>query len=184
MTDSPVIAIPALGQAWEGDWRARVLERLHVRGFYTISEFAESRPTASLIALAEELSTSDTDRTNRADVCAEQISRLWRDEVGKQGPNAAEHMARRLLVGELYLDLPQGWANDWTSSEDSLSRISMAMSSWTAHVGPKYEHAADRVIHGMLDEGPTGRIPNGWLPANSEDPILLDIFARYWREPS
>jgi hypothetical protein len=184
MREKPRTKVPALGQAWLGDWRTRTLERLYARDFESIAAFADSKPTASLLALAEELSTDHSANVDHADVCAEQVARLWREEAERGGSEAVERMARRILVGELHLDLPYGWLKDWAKNEEAASRVSMVLSSWESHIGDAREGAAGRVVEAMLDEGRAGRIPQGWLPSNADDPILVDIFERYWRDPS
>ena len=187
MTAKTITRRPALGQAWSGDWRARVLNRLHSRGFRSVADFANSAPRASLVALAEELSTDHNAGIDHADVCAEQLARLWREEANRTGPDSIELMARRILVGELHDAIPEGWLQEWPVSDDirsPLSRFLNATTSWTSHVGQEHEPASDRIFEAMIERGRSGEIPAGWLPSSAEDPILLDLFARYWREPS
>jgi hypothetical protein len=43
------------GRAWQGNVKARLYERVRERGYDSLTAFAEARPTASLVALAEEL---------------------------------------------------------------------------------------------------------------------------------
>jgi hypothetical protein len=47
------------GRAWEGNSKARLYERVRERGYDSLTAFAEARPTASLVALAEELGKDD-----------------------------------------------------------------------------------------------------------------------------
>ena len=47
------------GRSWEGNWKVRLYERVRERGYDSLTAFAEARPTASLVALAEELGPDD-----------------------------------------------------------------------------------------------------------------------------
>jgi hypothetical protein len=98
-----------------------------------------------------------------------------------------EHFARRILVGELHHGVPEGWRADWTSSDPettaAVSRMSGATGAWSCGLGREYWPAADRVLDAMLAEGRAGRIPPGWLPADADDPLLIEIFRRHWPEP-
>lgn len=47
------------GGAWKGNIRARLYERVRERGYDSLTAFAEARPTASLVELAEELGKDD-----------------------------------------------------------------------------------------------------------------------------
>src|SRR4051812_35246394 len=128
MTAGSITRTPGLGQAWSGNWQARVLDRLRVRGFERVTEFSESRPKASTIELADELSTEHEVGIHHADVAAEQLVRIWREEATHEGPEAIERFARRLLVGELHQDLPEGWRSEWSSEEagPAMSRLAAA----------------------------------------------------------
>ena len=44
------------GHSWGGNWKIRLYERVRERGYTSLTAFAEARPTASLVTLAEELS--------------------------------------------------------------------------------------------------------------------------------
>jgi len=47
------------GNPWQGNWVARLCERVRERGYDSLTAFAEARPTASLVTLAEELGPDD-----------------------------------------------------------------------------------------------------------------------------
>jgi hypothetical protein len=47
------------GHPWRGNWRVRLYERVRERGYDSLTAFANARPTASLVALAEELGEDD-----------------------------------------------------------------------------------------------------------------------------
>jgi hypothetical protein len=47
------------GRSWDGNWKVRLYERVRERGHDSLTAFAEARPTASLVDLAEELGKDD-----------------------------------------------------------------------------------------------------------------------------
>ena len=47
------------GRAWQGNLKARLYERVRERGYDSLTAFAEARPTASLVELADELGPDD-----------------------------------------------------------------------------------------------------------------------------
>jgi hypothetical protein len=42
-------------RSWEGNWPARLYERVREHGYSSLTAFAEARPTLPLVELAEEL---------------------------------------------------------------------------------------------------------------------------------
>jgi hypothetical protein len=185
MTASSSTKVPGLGQAWLGNWQARIFERLRVRGLDSVTALSESYPTASTIEMADELSTDHEAAIDHADVAAEQLVQIWREEATRGGPDAIERFARRLLVGELRQGILEGWRSEWRSEEaaPATSLLAAAISAWTCNLSKEQRPAARRVFAAMIEEGAEGPIPPGWLPVNADDPLLVDIFERYWREP-
>jgi hypothetical protein len=181
-----ITRVPAVGQAWSGDWRHRLAERLRVRGFETMTAFAEANERESLNAMGEELSTEHDVGINRADLCAEQLLQVWRDEAQRAGSAAIERFSRRMLVGELHRDVPDGWRSDWSApdadTERAASRLASVSARWVSNHSNEYRSAADRVMDALIADGRAGRIPSGWLPANADDPLLVEIFRLHWRE--
>ncbi|OJH33384.1 hypothetical protein BON30_48945 [Cystobacter ferrugineus] len=47
------------GRSCEGNWKARLYERVRERGYDSLTAFAEARPATSLMALADELGPED-----------------------------------------------------------------------------------------------------------------------------
>jgi hypothetical protein len=175
--------VRGVGQAWLGDWRSRLVERLRARGFDSMTGFADAIPQASLQAMAEDLSTNHETGIDRADLCAEQLVQVWRNEAQGRGPEAVERFSRRMLVGELHRDLPEGWRTNWPRSDPATSRLASVTAEWICNHAEEDQRAAERACDAMLDEGRAGGIPPGWLPANADDPLLVEIFRLHWREP-
>jgi hypothetical protein len=183
-----ITKLPGLGQAGRGDWRGRILDRLHERGFDSVTAFADASPLTSLQALADELSTDHNARVHRADVAVEYLTRVWRDEADRAGTDAIEYMARRMLAGQLHQDVPGGWLADWNVDSDACSRMASVFAGWSSYVGTLGDEerhtAVHRVMNAMIEAGRDGQLPSGWLPASADDPLLVEIFARHWREPT
>jgi hypothetical protein len=163
------------GQSWVGDWEARVRARIRAAGHHSVLAFVASHPGASLLDLAERLSEVDTD-DDPSPVAADQIARLLRAEVAQSGEVATESMARCTLVGELHRYIPDGWRSTWT--EETASRVSLAIACWADTIGPALSGRARDVFRAIQEEA---RPPDGWLPENSSDPILETVFVRHWR---
>jgi hypothetical protein len=176
--------VPALGQAWSGNWRARVIDRVRERGFASVAAFAEAHPTWSTIELADELSTDHPARLNQSDVAADQVVSIWREEAHSVGDDAFSRFARQLLVGELHRRLPEGWRSEWQSAEaqPAGSRRDSLGAFWIGSMTERYEAMAERVFDAMDAAGASGFLPSGWLPAGADDPLLIEIFRRHWRE--
>ncbi len=186
MTTPVHTRIPALGQAWLGDWRARVFARLRAYGFDNIVSFVDSNSPRSLVSLAELLSTHRETAIDYADIAAEQIAQLWREEAARNGPGAIEHMARSTLVGELNRALPEGWMVEWSPGDDiesPVSRFLRAISNWTEDMGSEHAQPVERVFRAMVEDARAGRIPAKWLPKDAADPLLVSIFAHSWDGP-
>jgi hypothetical protein len=147
-----------------------------------MSRFAESAPQLSLELMAEALSTDDETGIDRADLCAEQLATVWREEAQRQGPADVERFARRLLVGELRRDLPEGWRSDWKSAEarPAMARMTATVARWSCDVDLRNDGGSARVFSALLEGGKNGSIPEGWLPSTADDPLLVEIFRQHW----
>jgi hypothetical protein len=183
MNTENTMPVRGIGQAWLGDWRSRLVERLRARGFDGVMALAEANPQSSLETMVEYLSTDHETGIDRADLCAEQLVRVWREEAQRRGTEAVERFSRRMLVGELHRDLPEGWHANWPRTDPATSRLASVTAEWICNHAEENQRAAKRVCDAMIDEGRAGAIPQGWLPVNADDPLLVEIFRRHWREP-
>lgn len=166
--------------AWEGDWERRLAERLAARGFSTISAFADGQPHASRRSLAEQLSeqvNADGGGTLAGDIAPVQVLWALLDEAKANG--TVEHRARDLLVRDL--ELPNGWPP--SEPPEAGEALIGALVSWSGGIVThltEYETTVNAVEDALLADE---TIPVGWRPASADDPLLLDLFRRYWREP-
>lgn len=146
------------GRSWQGDWDARVHERVRERGFSSLTDFADSRPLDSFIQLALELGPDD--------VNASQVQALLREEA--EDSNTAARFLRSSLIRRLRERLRSGWAEDG-DSDPFLSELAGAIASWaTGAEGLIDEEDSDRVWQFFRHT----RIPAGWLPDGPDDPII------------
>lgn len=166
--------------AWQGDWHARLTDRLRGRGFTSATDYVADRATVSLLVLADELSEGHDD------VAAEQIRRRLIAEA-RQGGNI-ERCARDLLVRSLHEKLPEGWHADWGvdvpgDRTTPIARRAIALGGWTSSISvhlPEYDDVLMGIALTLRDSSP----PAGWLPSSADDPVLLEIFREHWREPA
>jgi hypothetical protein len=147
------------GQAWRGNWRVRLYERLRERGYDSLTAFANARPTASLVALAAELGEDD--------VAGVQVlsGLLAEAEQRKQ----VTRFVRDVLVRELSECLPDGWPA--VLDDANRFKVAKALGSWFADTPPTHRERADRVGDALLATPP----PPGWRPLGPDDELLLTL---------
>lgn len=173
-------------KAWHGDWEKRLTERLSARGFASATDYVANAPTASLITMGHALSTDPTAPLFYGDgFAAVQLERRLLDEAKRRGD--VERCARDLLVRSLHANLPDGWRKDWGPDipgdmTTAVWRRANALGGWSSSISvylPEFDEAVQRVRVALR----AAPIPEGWLPANADDPILVDVFGAHW-EPS
>jgi hypothetical protein len=166
--------------AWQGDWQARMTERLQGHGYASATDYGAQRPAVSLLVLADELSGTQDD------VAAEQIRRRLLAEAQQRG--SVERCARDLLVRSLHEKLPEGWHAEWGidvpgDRTTPIARRASALGGWTSSISvhlSEYDDTLMRVALALRDS----HAPAGWLPASVDDPVLLAIFREHWHEPA
>src|SRR5687767_917240 len=87
------------GRAWQGNWKARLYERVRERGYDSLTAFAEARPAVPLYVLADEL--------GKDDVAAVQLLGGLHDEAERR--KQVTRFVRDMLVREMSEGLPDGW---------------------------------------------------------------------------
>src|SRR5918998_2468463 len=100
------------GRSWQGNLRVRLYERVRERGYDSLTAFAEARPTASLVALAEEL--------GKDDVAGVQVF------SGLLAEAERSHQLTRLVRGQLVRELSEGLPNGWRAVLDDENRFRAA----------------------------------------------------------
>jgi hypothetical protein len=154
------------------DWPKALCGALSAKGFATATAYADSRPTASLDELADELGP---------EVTPIQVERKLVVEAEESA--TIERCARSLLARVLRSALPEGWPREWKESTDDedcpLFRRAGAFLSLEMALPESCEGAVNR-IRRVMD---TADIPSGWLPSGPDDLILIEAFS-HWSVPT
>lgn len=147
------------GNAWRGDVRARLSERVRERGYDSLTAFAEARPAVPLYLLAEEL--------GKDDVAAVQVlsGLLAEAERRKQ----VTRFVRDVLVRELSESLPDGWPA--VLDDASRGEVSMALGTWTAYTPETHKERVRRAGNRLIAKPP----PPGWRPLGPDDELLRTL---------
>ncbi|NOK21749.1 NUDIX hydrolase [Corallococcus carmarthensis] len=147
------------GDAWRGNIRARLYERVRARGYDSLTAFADARPAVPLYALADEL--------GRDDVAAVQVlsGLLYEAEQRKQ----VTRFVRDVLVRELSERFPNGWPE--VLDDASRGEVAMALGSWTAYTPDTHKERV-RLARAALRASPP---PAGWRPLGPDDELLRTL---------
>ncbi|OJT17404.1 NUDIX hydrolase [Archangium sp. Cb G35] len=147
------------GRSWEGNWKVRLRERLRERGYDSLTAFAEARPTASLVALAEELGPDD--------IAGVQVfsGLLAEAERRKQ--------VTRLVRGQLVRELAEALPNGWPAFLDDANRfdVAHALARWGTFTPETHEQRVERAKAALRASPP----PPGWRPLGPDDELLLTL---------
>lgn len=153
----------SFGKTWSGDWHSRILERVRLRGFETITQYTNDRVGVSLLVLAAELGPDD--------VAAAQLRSMLVDEAVRT--NTVPRVLRDLFVRELRAALPQGWTHPL--DDESRSRVIGALARWETELE---EHLEEELTftagRGLLNT----ELPTGWLPEGPDDPVIVSFVDR------
>lgn len=144
------------GRSWDGNWKARLYERVRERGYESLTAFAEARPTASLGSLAEELGGHDL---NAVQVHSGLVAEAERN-----------HQLTRFVRGQLVRELSELLPNGWPAVMDDSSRfdIAHALARWTTYT-PETHLERVRQARAALRATPP---PPGWRPLGPDDELL------------
>lgn len=147
------------GRSWQGNWKARLYERVRERGYDSLTTFAEARPTASLVALAEEL--------GKDDVAGVQVlsGLLAEAEQRKQ----VTRFMRDVLVRLLSQSIPDGWPR--VLDDANRFNVAKALGSWIAYTPEIHQERARQVRTALLATPP----PPGWRPLGPDDELLRTL---------
>jgi len=147
------------GRSWRGPWKVRLYERVRERGYDSLTAFAEARPTASLVALAEEL--------GKDDIAGVQVfsALLTEAEQRKQ----LTRLVRGQLVRELCECLPEGWPT--VLDDANRFKVAKALGFWSAYTPETHEERVRQVGDALLATPP----PPGWRPLGPDDELLRTL---------
>jgi len=147
------------GRAWQGNVKARLYERVSERGYASLTAFAEARPTASLVALAEELGPDDIAGVQ---VFSGLVAEAERD-------NRVTRLVRAQFVRELHECLPTGWPA--VMDDANRFKVAHALGSWTAFTPETHEERVRQARVALRATPP----PPGWRPLGPDDELLLTL---------
>ncbi|MFE8604796.1 NUDIX hydrolase [Archangium violaceum] len=147
------------GRAWQGNVKARLYERVRARGYDSLTSFAEARPTASLVELAEELGPDDI-------VGVQVFSGLLAEaERRKQ----VTRLVRSMLVRMLFQSLPEGWPS--VMDDANRFNVAKALGAWFGYTPETHEARAEQAMAALRATPP----PPGWRPLGPDDELLLTL---------
>ena len=144
---------------WQGNVKVRLYERVRERGYTSLTAFAEARPTASLLALAEEL--------GKDDIAAVQVF------SGLVAEAERSRRVTRLVRGQLVRELCECFPDGWPPVLDDANRfkVAKALGFWSAYTPETHEQRADKAGDALLATPP----PPGWRPLGPDDELLLTL---------
>jgi hypothetical protein len=147
------------GSAWQGNWRARLYERVRERGFDSLTAFAEARPAVPLHTLAEELGEDD--------VAGVQVlgGLLTEAEQRKQ----VTRFVRDVLVRLLSQHLPEGWPA--VLDDPTRFAVAQTLAMWTSFTPETHKERVRQARAALRAEPP----PPGWRPLNPDDELLRTL---------
>ncbi|RJS14713.1 NUDIX hydrolase [Corallococcus sp. H22C18031201] len=145
------------GDAWRGNIKVRLYERVRERGYDSLTAFAEARPTASLVELAEEL--------GKDDIAGVQVFSGLVAEAERN--NQLTRLVRGQLVRELSECLPAGWPA--VLDDANRFEVAMALGSWSAYTPVTHEERVRQARDALRANPP----PAGWRPLGPDDELLL-----------
>jgi hypothetical protein len=146
-------------RSWEGNWKARLYERVRERGYDSLTAFAEARPTASLVALAEELGEDD--------IAGVQVFSALVEEAERS------HQVTRLVRGQLVRELSQHLPNGWPTVLDDATRfdVAHALARWITYTPETHQERVKQVRAALRATPP----PPGWHPLGPDDELLRTL---------
>ncbi|KFA87148.1 hypothetical protein [Archangium violaceum] len=147
------------GRAWQGNVKARLYERVRERGYDSLTAFAEARPTASLVELAEELGPDD--------IAGVQVfsGLLAEAERRKQ----VTRLVRSVFVRMLSQSLPAGWPA--VMDDTNRFKVAKAIGAWSAYTPETHEKRVEQARVVLRASPP----PAGWRPLGPDDALLLTL---------
>jgi hypothetical protein len=147
------------GRPWQGNWVARLYERVRERGYTSLTAFAEAHPTTSLVALAQELGEDG--------FSAVQVFKGMVEEAERS--RQLTRLVRGQLVRELSAVLPDGWPT--VMDDSSRFKVAKALGLWSAFTPETHQERADQVMAALRATPP----PPGWRPLGPDDELLLTL---------
>jgi hypothetical protein len=147
------------GEAWRGNVKARLYERVRERGYDSLTSFAEAHPAVPLYVLADEL--------GKDDVAAVQVlsGLLYEAEQRKH----VARFVRDVLVRLLSESIPNGWPA--VLDDENLFSVAEALGSWSAYTPETHKERVKQARAALRANPP----PAGWRPLGPDDELLRTL---------
>jgi hypothetical protein len=156
-------------RTWEGDWRARIRERVRNIGFGSVSQFLAAFPTQYYTDVADRL----------GEVAAIQLEVVQFDEA--ESPTSFREACKDSLVRDLNHYLTSGWEGGTKGNFPSAS----ACATWKGRVGGTSRNVGadpgrERLAKAVWDCLEQLKPPLGWLPKTADDPLIAAALEKGW----
>jgi hypothetical protein len=147
------------GGSWQGNWTARLYDRVRELGYASLTAFAEARPTASLVDLAKELGEDDI---NAVQVFSGLVAEAERS-----------HQLTRMVRGQLVRELRESLPDGWPAVLDDANRfkVAKALGLWASYTPETHEERVEQASNALLASPP----PPGWNPLGPDDELLRTL---------
>ncbi|MBN9685905.1 MULTISPECIES: NUDIX hydrolase [unclassified Corallococcus] len=147
------------GRSWQGNWKARLYERVRELGYDSLTAFAEARPSASLVALAEELGPDDVAGVQVFSGLVAEAERI--------------HRVTRLVRGQFVREMSEHLPGGWPATMDDANRfkVARALAGWASFTPDTHQERVDRAGDALLSNQP----PPGWRPLGPDDELLRTL---------
>ncbi|MET0406263.1 MAG: NUDIX hydrolase [Cystobacter sp.] len=144
---------------WEGNWVARLYERVRERGYDSLTAFADAHATLPLHLLAKKL--------GKDDIAGVQVLEGLLAEAERR--NQVTRCVRDIFVRLWAQSVPEGWP---TVMDDAHRfKIAEALGSWSAYTPETHEDSVRRAGDALLATPPSP----GWRPLGPDDVLLLTL---------
>lgn len=154
-------------QLASNEWTEALSRTLNCRGFRSLTDYADSLPTASLAELASNLGGSLFALEQRLVAEAEASGMM-------------ERCARDLFARGLRDEFPDGWQPNVPDRSAAVAGQMYGVATMflmlLMALPEAYHGAVERVELAMGSI----ELPAGWKPEGPEDPILMELFGSCW----
>ncbi|GMU04128.1 NUDIX hydrolase [Corallococcus caeni] len=144
------------GRSWQGNWKARLYERVRERGYDSLTAFAEAHPAVPLNQLAEELGEDD--------IAGVQVLGGLHAEAEQR--KQVTRFVRDVLVRELSESLPHGWPS--VMDDASRFQVAKALGCWSADTPDTHKERVKQAREALRANPPEP----GWRPLGPDDAFL------------
>ncbi|MFP2906948.1 NUDIX hydrolase [Pyxidicoccus sp. 3LFB2] len=144
------------GRSWQGNWKARLYERVRERGYDSLTAFAEARPAVPLMALAEELGKDDV-------AGVQLLSGLLAEAEQRR---QVTRFVRDVLVRELSEDFSHGWPA--VLDGEARMDVALVLGRWSSYAPETHKERVRQAGDALLAHPP----PPGWRPLGPDDALL------------